>query len=30
MEKKTFCQNSEKFGSSFIKNDIMFMDILYN
>ena len=23
--KKTFCQNSDKFGYSFIKNDIMFM-----
>ena len=23
--KKTFCQNSYKFGYSFIKNDIMFM-----
>ena len=27
--KKTFCQNSDKFGYSFIKNDIMFMYILY-
>ena len=26
--KKTFCQNSDKFGYSFIKNDIMFMYIL--
>ena len=24
MEKKTFCQNSDKFGNSFIKNDVMF------
>ena len=28
MKKKTFCQNSDKFGYSFIKNDIMFMYIL--
>ena len=28
MEKKTFCQNSDEFGYSFIKNDIMFMYIL--
>ena len=27
-EKKTFCENSDKFGYSFIKNDIMFMYIL--
>ena len=27
--KKTFCQNSDKFGYSFIKNDIMFMYLLY-
>ena len=26
--KKTFCQNSDKFGYNFIKNDIMFMYIL--
>ena len=25
----TFCQNSGKFGYSFIKNDIMFMYIAY-
>ena len=28
MEKKTFCQNSDEFGYSFIKNDFMFMYIL--
>ena len=28
MEKQTFCQNSDKFGCSFIKNDIMFMYLL--
>ena len=27
--KKTFCQNSDKFGYSFIKNDTMFMYLLY-
>ena len=27
--KKTFCQNSDKFCCSFIKNDIMFMYLLY-
>ena len=27
-KKKFFCQNSDKFGYSFIKNDIMFMYIL--
>ena len=27
--KKTFCQNSDKFGCSFIKNGIMFMYVLY-
>ena len=27
MEKK-ICQNSDKFGDSFIKNDIMFMYLL--
>ena len=26
--KKTFCQNSDKFGYSFIKNDVMFMYLL--
>ena len=26
--KKTFCQNSDKFGYSFIKNDIMFVYLL--
>ena len=26
--RKTFCQNSDKFGYSFIKNDIMFIYIL--
>ena len=26
--KKTICQNSDKFGYSFIKNDIMFMYLL--
>ena len=26
--KKTFCQNSDKFGYSFIKNDTMFMYLL--
>ena len=26
---KTFCQNSDRFGYSFIKNDIMFMYLLY-
>ena len=26
--KKTFCQNSDKLGYSFIKNDIMFMYLL--
>ena len=26
--KKAFCQNSDKFGYSFIKNDIMFMYLL--
>ena len=26
--KKTFCQNSDNFGYSFIKNDIMFMYVL--
>ena len=30
MKKKTFCQNSDKFGQSFIKTDIMFMYMLYN
>ena len=29
MKKKTFCQNSEKFGYSFIKNGIMFMYLLF-
>ena len=28
MWKKTFCQNSDKSGYSFIKNDIMFMQLL--
>ena len=28
MKKKTFCQNSEKFYYSLIKNDIMFMYLL--
>ena len=28
MWNKTFCQNSDKFGYSFIKNEIMFMQIL--
>ena len=28
ISKKTFCQNSDKFGCSFIKNDIMFMYLL--
>ena len=28
MEKKIFCQNSDKFGYSFIKTDIMFMYLL--
>ena len=28
MEKKTFCQNSDKFVYSFIKNNIMFMYML--
>ena len=28
MEKKIFCQNSDKFGYSFIKIDIMFMYLL--
>ena len=28
--KKNFCQNSDTFGYSFIKNDIMFMYILCN
>ena len=28
MEKKTFCQNNDKLGYSFIKNGIMFMYIL--
>ena len=28
MKKKTFCENSDKFGDSFIKNDIMFMYLL--
>ena len=27
-KKKTFCQNSNKFGYSFIKNDIMFMHLI--
>ena len=27
-KKKAFCQNSDKFGYSFIKNGIMFMYIL--
>ena len=27
--KKIFCHNSDKFGYSFIKSDIMFMFILY-
>ena len=26
--KKTFCQNSDKFGYSFIKNDTIFMYLL--
>ena len=26
--KKTFCQNSDEFGYSFIKNDTMFMYLL--
>ena len=26
--KKTFCQNSDKFGYSFTKNDITFMYLL--
>ena len=29
MEKKAFCQNNDKFGYRFIKNDIMFMYILF-
>ena len=29
-EKKTFCQNSDKFGQSSIKTVIMFMHMLYN
>ena len=28
MEKKTFCQNSDKFGYSFVKNDVTFMYLL--
>ena len=27
--KNTYCENSDKFGYSFIKNDIVFMHILY-
>ena len=27
-KKKIFCQNSDKFGNSFIKNDVMFMYLL--
>ena len=29
MWKKAFCQNSDKYGYSFIKNNIMFTYILY-
>ena len=29
MEKKTFCQSSDKFCCSFIKNDTMFMYLPY-
>ena len=29
MEKKAFCQNSDKFCYNFIKNDIMLMYLLY-
>ena len=28
MKKKKFCQNSDKFGYGFVKNDIMFMCLL--
>ena len=28
MEKKTFCQNSDKFGYNFVKNDVTFMYLL--
>ena len=27
-KEKTFCQNSDKFGYSFIKNDILFIHLL--
>ena len=30
IRKKTFCQNSDKFGQSSIKTVIMFMHMLYN